>query len=55
MGQFFEVLRYKPEGRCFDSRLDNLDFSLNYSFRPHFVSGVDSATNGNDYQEYLLE
>ena len=29
MGQFVEVLRYKPEGRGFDSRLDRWDFSLN--------------------------
>ena len=25
------------------------------SFRSHYGSGVDSATNRNEYQEYLLE
>jgi hypothetical protein len=29
MGQFVEVVRYKPEDRGFDSRLDHWDFSLN--------------------------
>ena len=25
------------------------------SFRSHYVPGVDSASNGNEYQEYFLE
>jgi len=25
------------------------------SFRSHYVSGVDSASNRNEYQEYFLE
>jgi hypothetical protein len=35
-----EALRYKPEGRGFSS------------FRPHYVLGIDSASNRNEYQEY---
>jgi hypothetical protein len=40
-----EALRYKPPGRGFDSPWGNWDFSLKYSFRPHY--GVDSASNRN--------
>jgi hypothetical protein len=45
-----EALRYKPEGRGFDSR----SFLLTKSFQPHYGSGVDSASNKNEYQEYFL-
>ena len=31
------------------------NFSLTRSCRPHYGPGVDSATNGNEYQKYLLE
>jgi len=27
---------------------------LTESFRPHYGSGVDSASNRNEYQEYFL-
>jgi len=30
------------------------DFSLTYSFRPHYDPGVDLACNRNEYQEYVL-
>jgi hypothetical protein len=36
-----EALRYKPEGRGFDSRLCH-------------GPGFDSASNRNEYQEYFL-
>jgi hypothetical protein len=49
-----EALRYKPEGRGFDSRWCHWNFSLTYSFRPHCGPGVDSAANKNEYQEYFL-
>ena len=52
--QLVEALRYKLEGRGVDSRWCHWNFSLTYSFRPHYVPGVDSASNGNEYQEYLL-
>ena len=38
--QMVEALRYKPEGRWFNS------------FRPHYGPGIDSASNKNEYQEY---
>jgi len=48
-------LRYKPEGRGFDSMWGHWDFSLVYSFQPHYGPGVvDSASNRNEYQEYFL-
>ena len=45
MGQLVEALRYKPEGRGFDSLLCHW---------PHYGPGVDSASNRNEYQEYFL-
>jgi len=27
---------------------------IGISFRPHYDPGVDSASNGNEYQEYFL-
>ena len=39
-----EALRYKPEGRGFDSRWCHWNFSLTYSFLPHYGPGVDSAS-----------
>jgi len=50
----FEALRYQPEGRGFDSRLCYWNFSLTYSFQPHYGPGIDSASNRNEYQEYFL-
>jgi hypothetical protein len=52
--QLVEALRYKPEGRGFYSRWCHWDFSLTQSFRPHYGTGVDSASNRNEYQEYFL-
>ena len=49
-----EPLRYKQEGRGFDSRLCHCDFSLTNSFRSHYGPGVDSASNRVEYQEYSL-
>ena len=45
VAQLVKTLRYKPESRGFISR---------WSFRPHCCSGVDSASNRNEYQEYFL-
>jgi hypothetical protein len=47
-----KALCCKPEGRGFKSRRGGF-FKLNLSFRPHYGSGVDSASNTNDYQESL--
>ena len=52
--QLVETLRYKPEGRGFDSRWYHWNFSLTYSFRLHYGPGADSASNRNEYQEYFL-
>jgi len=46
--QLIEAQHYKQEGCGFDWNL-----SLTSSFRPHFDPGVDSASNNNEYQEYL--
>jgi len=52
--QFVEALRCKLEVLGFDSRLYQWNFSLTYSFRPHYDPGVYSAPNRNEYQEYFL-
>jgi len=53
VAQLVEALRYKPESRGFDSRWRQCNFSLTFSFRPHYGPGVDSASNRNEYQEYF--
>ena len=50
VAQLVETLCHKPEGRGFDSQL----CQKNFSFRPHYGPGVDSASNRNEYQEYFL-
>ena len=54
MTLLIEVLRYKSEGRGFDSRNCYWNFLLTQSFRPHYGPGVDSVSNRNECQEYLL-
>ena len=54
MAQLVEALCYKPEGREFDSRCCQWNFSLKSSCRPHYGPCVDSASNRNEYQEYFL-
>jgi hypothetical protein len=54
VAQLVEALRYKSEGRRFDSRWCHWNFSLTQSFRPHYSPGVDSASNRNEYQECFL-
>jgi hypothetical protein len=36
VAQLIEALPYKPEGHGFDSRWCHWNFSLTYSFRPHY-------------------
>jgi hypothetical protein len=43
VAQLIEALRYKPEGRGFDSR-----------FFIHYGSGIYSSSTRNGYQEYFL-
>jgi len=52
--QLLEALRYKSEGHGFDSRWCYWNLSLTYSFQSHYGPGVDSASNRNEYQEYIL-
>ena len=52
--QLVEALRYKPEGRWFNSRLCNWNYSLTKPIRPHYGIGVDSARNKNEYHQYFL-
>jgi len=54
MAQLVEAPRYKTRGRGFDSRWCNWSFSLTQSFRWYYGHGFDSASNRNEYQEYLL-
>jgi hypothetical protein len=49
-GEMFEALRCKLEGRGIDSRWCH----RNFSFRPHYGPGVDTASDRNEYQEYFL-
>jgi hypothetical protein len=49
--QLFNALRYKPEGRGFDSRWFHLNI---LSFRTPYGPGIDSVSNRNEYQEYFL-
>jgi hypothetical protein len=49
-GAVVEALRHKPEGRRIDSRWCH----WNFSFRPQYGPGVDSASNRNEYREYFL-
>ena len=46
------ALRYKSEGRGFDSRWSLWNSSL--IFRPRYGRGVDSVSNRKEYQEYFL-
>jgi hypothetical protein len=55
VAQLVEKLRYKPEGRGFDSRWCYWNFSLTWFFRSHYGPGVDSVINRNQYQEYFLQ
>jgi hypothetical protein len=53
-GVVVKAIRYKPTGRGFDSRWCYWNFSVTQSFRSHYGSGVDSASNRNEYQVYFL-
>jgi hypothetical protein len=53
VAQLVEALRYKPEGRGFDSGWVHWDFSVTKSFWSHNGPGVDSASK-NEYQESFL-
>jgi len=48
--QLVEAMRYKPEGRGFDSCW----FHWKFAFRSHYGPVFDSASNRNEYQKYFL-
>jgi hypothetical protein len=52
--ELIEALCYKPEGRRFNFQWCHWNFSLSWSFWPHYGSGVNSAFNRNVYEEYFL-
>jgi hypothetical protein len=54
LAQLVVALRYKPEGCGFDSRWCDLKFLVTLSVRPHYGTGIDSASNRNECQEYFL-
>ena len=50
-----KVLWYKSEVSLVRSQLVSLEFFIDIkSFRSHYGTGVDSASNRNEYQEYFL-
>ena len=54
MTYLVETMRYKPEGLGLDSRWGHRGLSFLYSFRPPYGPGVDSSSDRNEYQVYLL-
>jgi hypothetical protein len=48
-----EAMRYKPEGRGFDSRWCHWKFFIDIILRAALIVGVGSASNRNEYQEYF--
>jgi hypothetical protein len=52
--QLVEALCYKPKGRGLDSQWCQWNFSLTSYFLPHYGTGVDSASNRNEYHVYFL-
>jgi hypothetical protein len=53
VGQFVKALGYKPVGRGFSSRGVTGNFHWHNPQR-HYGPGVDSASNRNAYQIYLV-
>ena len=49
VAQVFDALRYKSEGHWFDFPWADGDFSLTWSFRPHYGPGVGSASKRNEH------
>jgi len=49
VAQLIEALRYKPEGRGFDSRWCHRNFSIDI-----ILPAVLWSCNRNEYQEYFL-
>ena len=54
VARLVEALRYKPEGRGFDSRWCHWNFFIDTILLAALWPWVDSASNRNEYQEYFL-
>jgi hypothetical protein len=54
VAQLIEALRYKPEGRGFDSQWCHWIFLLYINEKILLVALWPPASNRNDYQEYFL-
>jgi hypothetical protein len=54
VAQLVKALRYKLEGRGFDSRWYNWNFLLAESIWLHYGLRIDSVSNRSKYQEYFL-
>jgi hypothetical protein len=54
VAQLVGALRYKPDVCGFDSRWCHWNISLTQSLWPHSDPGVDTASNRNEYQDYIL-
>jgi hypothetical protein len=54
VAQLVQTLHYKLEGHGLDSQESHRISSLTSSFCPNYGPGVDSASNINEYQEYIL-
>jgi len=52
IAQYQNTARGGVVGWGTDSRCCHLNFSLTLSFRPHYDSGFDSASDRYEYQEY---
>jgi hypothetical protein len=50
VAEVVEALCYMPESHRFDPDRGLQDFSLTYSFRPHFGPKINAASNKNEYQ-----
>ena len=50
VAQLIEALRYKSEGRGFDSRWCHWNFSLTWSFLQYY----DLVCNRSEYQKYFI-
>jgi hypothetical protein len=54
VAQLIKLLPYKPEDHRFDSQWCHWNFLLTQSFRPRCHPGVNSTSNRNEQEKYLV-